>query len=205
MSIRFRRYYALTGAIISWASLLLQLWLFIPEKVQDVPGQLVQLFSYFTTLTNILVAICFTSAASSTPASRSFFTRPATVAATTMYIFMVGSLYYILIAPKWDPQGLAHLAVFLLHLVNPVLFILYWVLFVPKQTLRIQHAFWWLLYPLIYFAYILLRGLLTREYTYFFVDVNTLGLERVLLINGLIIEIFFLLSLLLIWFSKLRR
>jgi hypothetical protein len=118
---------------------------------------------------------------------------------------MVGSLYYILIAPKWDPQGLAHLAVFLLHLVNPVLFILYWVLFVPKQTLRIQHAFWWLLYPLIYFAYILLRGLLTREYTYFFVDVNTLGLERVLLINGLIIEIFFLLSLLLIWFSKLRR
>jgi hypothetical protein len=61
----------------------------------------------------------------------------------------------------------------------PVLFTLYWWFCVPKGSLRLSHIGLWVLYPALYFAYILLRGDLLGTYPYPFVDVETLGYAQV--------------------------
>ena len=56
-----------------------------------------------------------------------------------------------------------------------MLYALYWWCCVPKGALRIRHIGLWVLYPLVYFGYILLRGHLLGVYPYPFVDVDKLG------------------------------
>ena len=54
------RLYIAIGTIIGWFAILLQLYLIIENRVLSLPGTIVQFFSYFTILTNILVALYFT-------------------------------------------------------------------------------------------------------------------------------------------------
>ena len=88
---------------------------------------------------------------------------------------MVGVAYSLLLRQLWQPQGLQWLANELLHDVMPVLYALYWWWCVPKGALRIRHIGLWVLYPIVYFGYILLRGHLLGVYPYPFVDVDKLG------------------------------
>jgi hypothetical protein len=57
-------------------------------------------------------------------------------------------------------------------------------MYVPKGTLRPRHMALWLLYPLLYFAYALLRGHVLAAYPYPFIDVDKLGYPQVLLNAG---------------------
>ena len=67
----------------------------------------VNFFSYFTILTNSLIALClsFILLKPSSSAGR-FFSNPATLAAITLYIFIVGLTYNMLLRSTWAPTGL---------------------------------------------------------------------------------------------------
>jgi hypothetical protein len=62
---------------------------------------------------------------------------------------------------------------------SPILFVLYWLLFVPKGNLRWLHPFLWLAYPLVYVVYASLRATVTNRYPYPFLDIEALGHARV--------------------------
>jgi len=72
----------------------------------------------------------------------------------------------------------------LLHDVMPVLFFIYWWQCVPKGNLHLSHIAGWVIYPLVYFAYVLLRGDLLGQYQYPFIDVGTLGYPQVFVNAG---------------------
>jgi hypothetical protein len=57
----------------------------------------------------------------------------------------------------------------------------YWLFFVPKQKLTNNRGFTWLLFPLGYLAYTLVRGALANLYPYPFMDVTQLGYQQVLI------------------------
>ena len=63
----------------------------------------------------------------------------------------------------------------LLHLVIPVLFILYWLLYAPKKDLAWKQLPSWLIYPAAYMLYTIVHGAITNYYPYPFVDVAVLG------------------------------
>ena len=125
------------GAAIAWFAVLLQLYLIILNRVESVPETIIRFFSFYTILTNIFVAFCFTVLLVK-PNSRFgiFFSRPSVLTATTIYIFVVGLLYNLILRKIWSPVGLQQLADELLHVVIPLLFILYWYLFAPKGELE---------------------------------------------------------------------
>jgi hypothetical protein len=50
----------ITGAVLGWFAVIGQLVLILQNRVLTVPGTIVQFFSYFTILTNIIVALCYT-------------------------------------------------------------------------------------------------------------------------------------------------
>ena len=166
-------------AILGWGALAIQLELVLFarwESGASLVGGLVSYFSYFTILTNTLAAIVLTYAADTRPSSgRAFFLQPWVASGIAVSIIVVGAAYSLLLRQLWQPEGLQWLANEVLHDVMPVLYALYWWFYVPKGVLRWSHVGLWILYPLVYFAYILLRGHLLGVYPYPFVDVEKLG------------------------------
>lgn len=166
-------------AVLGWSGLALQLYLVLLARWEtgaSVIGGVVAFFSFFTVLTNTLVAVVLTYTGVAVQSKcRRFFLQPWVSSGIAVSIIVVGVAYSLLLRNLWQPQGLQWLANELLHDVMPLVFSLYWWFFVPKGTLRIRHIGLWILYPIAYFAYTLLRGHLMGVYPYPFVDVDKLG------------------------------
>ena len=200
------RIIALLGALLGWFAIIMQLYLMIENRVVPVPGTLLRFFAFFTIDTNIIVAVCFSFIflGNKTRLGR-FFSKASTVTAITVYITIVGIVYNVILRSEWDPQGMQKIVDELLHSVIPALFIIFWLVFVPIEQLKWKNAFPWLIYPVVYMAYAIIHGAITKFYPYPFVDVNKLGYNKALLNAGGVLLIIFLLSLSLIATGKLMR
>ncbi len=182
--------YAIVAAFVGWASLLLQLILFLSDRTVTVAMALLRFFTYFTILTNLLAALLFTAFA--VPRTRaSWLTQPGTVTAVTAYMIVVALVFNTLLRGLLQLTGLNSVLNELLHVLLPMATLLFWLLFVPKSGLRWRSAFSWLLYPFAYILWVILVGALTRFYPYPFTDVTVLGYPRALT-NGLVILVGFL-------------
>lgn len=193
-------------AVAGWFAVLLQFYLLMVNRVTPVPEAVIRFFSFFTILTNILVATYATTVLLPLTASRDrFLTLPATASAITVYISVVGIIYNVVLRSLWHPEGLQQLVDELLHSLIPALFVVYWLLFVPKSALQWGHAPRWLIYPLCYLVFILVRGTSSGFYPYPFIDVSRLGYSRVLVNVFFICCVFLLLSLLAVTIGKIIK
>jgi hypothetical protein len=176
------------AALLGWAGLSIQLYLILLGRWElgaSLLGGLVNCFSFFTVLTNTLVAVVLSfELTHRDSAARRWFLGPAVRSGIAVSIALVGLAYSLLLRHLWQPEGWQFIADELLHDVMPVLFIGYWWFCVPKGSLRLRHIGLWILYPLVYFGYILLRGNLLAAYPYPFIDVATLGYPQVLINAG---------------------
>ncbi|PYB96921.1 hypothetical protein DMX04_22605 [Pseudomonas koreensis] len=202
-----RRRRLITGlAVLGWAGLAIQLYLILFARLSigaSLLGGLVSFFSYFTILTNTLVATVLTCAvAERESAARRWFLQPWVSSGIAVSIAVVGLAYSILLRHLWHPEGWQFVADELLHDVMPLLFLGYWWCCVPKGTLRLWHLPLWLIYPLVYFIYALLRGHLLGAYAYPFIDVAVLGYPQVLANAGGILVGFVLVGLLIIGLDR---
>lgn len=187
------RLYRAVFAYVGWFAVALQYGVTLSENPDSSAGELtLNFFSYFTILSNILVALALTApvvAPNSRPGR--WFAGEGVRAAMAMYIVVVGVVYHFLLAPTWNPQGLALLGNSLLHYVMPAAFVLDWLLFAPKGRLNWKDPAKWLIFPLVYGGWTLIHGALSGWWPYPFVDVGALGLGRVLL-NFVGLLVFFL-------------
>ncbi|MGG6239599.1 Pr6Pr family membrane protein [Nodosilinea sp. AN01ver1] len=203
--------FAALSASVGWLALAAQFYLSVQLGIANgngVLGGVVAYFSYFTILTNGLVAIALTAGAlpdSTAPAWLAFFRRPGVVTAITASIIVVGSVYFLILRHIWEPQGLQWLADVLLHYVMPPLFWVYWWWAVPKQALHPTAIARWMAYPLGYAVYALGLGAIRGRYPYPFIDVIALGYPRVLVNSAAILAVFGLLCLALILLGRLDR
>jgi hypothetical protein len=187
------RLYRAVFACVGWFAVALQYGVTLADNPDSSAGELtLNFFSYFTILSNILVALALTGPVVA-PNSRlgRWFAGEGVRAAMAMYIVVVGVVYHFLLAPTWNPQGLALLGNSLLHYVMPAAFVLDWLLFAPKGRLNWKDPARWLIFPLVYGGWTLIHGALSGWWPYPFVDVGALGLGRVLL-NFVGLLIFFL-------------
>ena len=198
--------YLVIVAILAWLGLAIQFYIIITNRTVSIPETIVRYFSYFTILTNIFVALYCTYVLLK-PDSRwgKYFSRPNVVPAITVYIAVVGITYNTILRHLWNPHGWEMVGDELTHLVIPVLFLLYWLVFSPKGELKWKDTFPWLIYPLIYFVWVIIFGALSGFYPYYFIDVNELGYSKALLHSGMLTIGFLLLSLLFVAIDKLMN
>ncbi|ABA76311.1 MULTISPECIES: Pr6Pr family membrane protein [Pseudomonas] len=206
MNAVLRRRLITSVAVLGWAGLGIQLYLIFFARLSvgaSLLGGLVSFFSYFTVLTNTLVAVVLTCAVTDRESTaRRWFLQPWVSSGIAVSIAVVGLAYSILLRHLWHPQGWQFIADELLHDVMPLLFLAYWWLCVPKGSLRLKHLPLWLIYPLVYFAYALLRGHLLGAYAYPFIDVALLGYPQVFINAGGILLGFVLMALLVIGIDR---
>lgn len=198
--------YVAAAALAGWIGLAIQQYLIFSSRWDagaSLLGGLINFFSFFTVLTNTLAAVVLSYAwvKRDSPAKR-WFLAPAVSSGIAVSIVVVGLAYSLLLRHLWQPEGFQFIADELLHDVMPVLFVVYWWRYVPKGHLRLKHIGLWVIYPLVYFGYALLRGDLLGQYQYPFIDVGTLGYPQVFVNAGGILAGFVLVALAVVGLDK---
>ena len=187
-----RNWMDIIGSLLGWFSVVGQFILMIQNRQADVIETIIRFFSFFTILTNILVALYFTSRIPmfKKASFQKIFNKGALTALTT-FILVVGLVYQIILRNTWHPTGLQRIIDELLHSVIPLFVLIYWLLFANIEELKFQNSKNWLWFPALYFAYVIFRGHFSNFYPYPFITVSEIGYLQVL-INFLIVSVFML-------------
>ncbi len=137
-------------------------------------------FSFFTIQSNILAAtaLVLTALIRRDERSRLF---DALRGAVTFYITITGVVFAVLLSGLQEELD-THIAFvnFVVHYLIPAVLVVDWFLDPPRHRLGSRIAAAWLVYPLAWFAYTLVRGSSTGWYPYPFVDVTRHGYSGVL-------------------------
>jgi hypothetical protein len=184
-------------AIVCWAGLAVQFSATYAAQ-HDPAATLWILARFFTVWTNLLVAMVMTLVAIGRRVS------PFMIGGVTLAILLVGAVYMLLLQGLIELSGGAVVADILLHKVSPVAMALWWLFFAPRKALRWSAPLWWSAYPLVYFAYALVRGQADGRYPYPFMDVGKIGWVQTLLNAGGIALLFILAGLVLVWIDSWR-
>lgn len=135
---------------------------------------LVNFFSFFTIESNILaVIVLFTAGVYGLRGTRklSDFIR----GAATVYMATTGIIYALLLSGLENSlQTPIPWVNAVLHYIMPVIVCLDWLLDRPK-TITFKKALWWLMFPLAYGIYSLIRGHITGWYPYPFLNATKHG------------------------------
>jgi len=174
---KLKRAAAALLALVGWASLVLQYALLIQTTdamYLSLAEGTIRFFSFFTIQANILVALVLT-AFSIKSSPDEWLVHPFVRSAVAVYIAMVGLVYLALLRHLWMPQGAQWIADVALHYVMPVGYLAFWLTCVRKTGLRWHDPLLWLIYPLLYLGFVLVRGKMSGFYPYPFIDANSLG------------------------------
>ena len=141
----------------------------------------VNYFSYFTILTNVVAAIAMLLPviAPGTWAGR-LLARPSSRTIIACHIIIVGAVYILLLRNTWEPKGWQLIADRVLHYVTPVLFVIDWLLFVPKGEVPWRTLSSSLILPGVYLVWTLVHGAVAGWYPYPFIDAAKLGYLKVI-------------------------
>ncbi|MBW8909340.1 MAG: Pr6Pr family membrane protein [Mesorhizobium sp.] len=177
------RFLQIAGLVIGLAGLVLQFAISMPASMaagRGLLGSIVFYFSFFTILTNIAAVLVHASLVS--PVGYAWFPAFAGArmrAGVAVSITLVFIVYAAVLARLWQPQGLFLLCDVLLHYVTPVIFVLWWLFAGADGARRWRDISWWMIYPLAYLAYALIRAPFAGEVPYPFLDVAKNGAASV--------------------------
>ena len=192
------RIVATIGALTGFAALALQYVLIVRDMGAEGATPLEATWRYlvyFTILTNTFVTLVMARAAWR-PESRVGMNSPRGELMAVTSILFVCVVYNLLLASRWDPQGLQKIADVGVHQVVPALFALFWLLR-PHGGLTWRGALFCALWPSAYTVYALARGQFDGFYAYFFMDptamswgqlaVNVAGLCAAFVVGALVL------------------
>jgi len=195
----FYRIFLAVLAVLAWFALAAQLYIIIRYRTASVGATLVQYFSYYTILTNIMIAwVCTVLFIRREDTSG----RKKVLTAILVYILTVGLTYNLILRSLWKPEGLQLLADNLLHSIIPLLYLVFWLIFVKKHTLQWNNFLPWLIYPLLYLIYVMIRGAIFGVYPYPFIDVAQIGYPKALLNAVMVTGVIVIFSLLSVGYTK---
>lgn len=190
------------NAVVAWSSVLLSFSLNIsgfysknvnpaaPTLLGNVPGgqdqpweRLFDWLTYFTILSNIVVAVVMTALLF----RPGWFDRQDAVGRvwralrldSVVMILVTGIVYNLLLA-EGGKSGIDWVNNFQQHVLNPVLTLLVFLLAGPKRLASWRTALDAMVLPVLWAVYALLRGQVIGAYPYFFLDVAKLGLVPVM-------------------------
>ncbi len=169
------------GLILGITALGLQFSISIPAYLangMDLFSALVQFFSFFTILTNLTITLIYLSDMVGW-SWLGWFRRQAVRAMMTGVMLLVMIFYHVLLRPIWQPEGLFLLCDYLLHYAAPLLYTAWWLATQTHGGLRLSALPMMLVPPLIYLAYVMVRGAITNVYPYPTLNAFELGYGQV--------------------------
>lgn len=160
-------------------------------------------FSFFTAIVNSGIAVVLLGYYFFPDSKLSrWFKKSTNNTAFALYILIVSLIYYTLLLNN-HPLGPAEMvATHILHGYVPLAYLGLWFYKFRNGDLNFSDSFRWVLFPLGYFIYILIRGAIVGAYPYFFLNVSKIGYSMVLLYAVCILGVFLLCGLSLILLDR---
>lgn len=161
--VSYKTFFALLGfsAVITEIATIIERGRFIPANF----------FSFFTIESNIFAAAIFLLSAFVVAAGKQTRYLEMLRGAATLYMVTTGIVFAVLLA---GIEGIVLTAVpwdnIVLHYIIPVAVFLDWIIDPPRKRIQLKNALLWMLFPLIYVTYSLVRGPLVNWYPYPFLD-----------------------------------
>jgi hypothetical protein len=183
--------------LAGWFAIIAQYVLMMEKTTDTLLVTNIRFFSFFTILTNTIVATYFSWLLFNENKA-----RISTLTAITVYITVVGLTYQVMLRHIWDPQGLQKVVDELLHTIIPIGVIIYWFIYQNKSNLKYSNMFAWFIFPIAYVIYIFIRGHYSGEYPYPFIDVTKIGFTRALINSGFVTLMFIVLSSIFTFISR---
>lgn len=174
---------ALTGLVI-------ELYVTIARDPSAWPQRLLIYVSFFTILTNMLVAAASLGIARGRGRLHRWAIRPAPRAAISVYIAVVAVIYQLLLARLVHLSPIGWWGNLLVHQIVPAMWLAGWVLFGRHGGIARTTPLHWLAYPAVYAVWTIAHGAASGWYPYPFMNVATQGSAKVA-INMLLMALFF--------------
>lgn len=149
-----------------------------PDGIAGLAGRVIDSLSYFTNLSNIIVAIVLTMLARNP--DRGGGVWHAVRMDSLVMISITGLIYAIVLAPNAQVEGLDIIVNALKHYIVPVVTVALWFIVGPRRQVTFASVFTAIVIPITWAAYTLIRGHFIEKYPYDFVNVVTYGLPAVL-------------------------
>jgi len=178
----YRKYYIYIAVAVEFIALLLQFYIAFSAKESGI-YTVFKLSTFFTINSNFLLLICYLMLIF---ADSNFWKKTSTQTALLTYISFVCIVYHVMLQNSWNPQGLQWWVAELFHWVNPLIYLIFWLVFVDKGNLSYKQIAAWLIFPTIYFVWVLLIGAFGLGYPYPFLNVDKFGLFSVIM-NGFVL------------------
>jgi len=171
-----------TIALAVLATIVLRLQLNMSANGNSLPEAIWVIYRFFTVWTNTLVGVvCGVIALGARPPSWM-------TAGLVLAIGIVGGVYHAVLAQLVSYEGLDKLVDVMLHTVVPVGFAALWLFGLPKQGLGLRSLVPWLIYPLVYCVFVILRGLADGIYPYRFLNLAEIGAAQLAInVAGLLV------------------
>ena len=185
---------AIAGLCIGCVALVLQFAITMQASMfagRGFAGSIVFYLSFFTILTNIGAALVYSAVLTGRPGR---FGSPRVRAGVAVAIAVVMIVYATILARLWQPAGLFLLCDVLLHYVTPVLYLTWWLCSGADGSARWRDLLWWLVYPLLYLAWVIIRAPFAGEVPYPFLDTTTNGVGSVAISSLSMLGLFLLVS-----------
>ncbi|KAA0956952.1 hypothetical protein FQ085_10755 [Planococcus sp. ANT_H30] len=163
-------------------------------------------FSYFTIQSNILIVVVLVIGA--VISSRQFYSSRFQLirGAVTTYIMTTGIVYFLFLrGMEAELQTTIPWVNFVLHTLLPLYALFDWLAAPSRTKISFRRMWLWILYPLSYLVYTLLRGLVVEWYPYPFLDPSIGSYGQVLISSIMITALIVLCSSLVIGGRNLRE
>ncbi|MHA1279358.1 MAG: Pr6Pr family membrane protein [Candidatus Helarchaeota archaeon] len=122
--------------------------------------------------------------------------------AITLYISVTFIIFAILLAPLYHPTGIDAYQNIILHYFIPSAFIIDWIFTEIRRNYKWKYVVYWLAYPLFYLVFTIIRGVITDNYIYPFLDLNAFGVPIFTAICFALAGFFLALGTLYVFISK---
>lgn len=177
---KFRFFLTAAGALFAWITVI-DFYIVNGENEPFLPF-LAEFFTYFTIVGNLAMALYFTLQLFNfnNQITSVFFTKGCSTAIVS-YITFVSLGYHTLFDDMYEPEKITLFMDILLHLINPLLYLLYWWVYEAKKDLEWNIIPQLLILPILYIIYVMLVGFIHDEYPYEFFDPGEGGYFSVIL------------------------
>ena len=192
-----RIFFALLGlsAIVTEMAVLIERGRFMPANF----------FSFFTIESNIFAVIILILSALVLARDSQDGRMAALRAASTLHMIIVGVVFSLLLsgldveltAVPWDNV--------VLHYIMPIVVVLDWLVDIPKVRIAFKRALIWVVFPIVYVIYSLIRGYIVGWYPYPFLNPGSHGYMGVIFTSITLMVGTVGLALTLAWCTRWRK
>lgn len=207
VSRNIRTGYLSLATFVTWTGIGLQAYLFhqwaLSHHLAPI-ASLLNFFSFFTNLANLLAGAILLHALVCTLTRKQPGIDAKRMTDTAVYLCMAGIVFNLELKHTLPPGALIYLTNTILHDISPLLFLAYWWLDCPQHALQFRHVYRCMLFPTLYFVYMLTLGHFTGRYPYPFFDVSRIGYIPVVQTGVQMLAGFVLVSVSLVMLDRLR-